>query len=45
MEARLHPLDFRVGAGWSLLELEEKVQQHMVSTLCFLTQYFDLLHF
>jgi len=37
MEARLQPLDFRVGAGWSLQELEEKAQQHMVSILCILT--------
>jgi hypothetical protein len=33
MEARLQPLDFRVGAGWSLQELEEKAREHMVSTL------------
>jgi len=37
MEAHLQPLDFRVGADWSLQELEEKAQQHMVSILCILT--------
>ena len=37
MEARLQPLDFRVGAGWSLQELEEKAQQHAVSILGFLS--------
>jgi hypothetical protein len=37
MEAHLQPLDFRAGAGWSLQELEEKAQQHMVSILCILT--------
>ncbi|XP_069685606.1 klarsicht protein isoform X3 [Periplaneta americana] len=30
MEARLEPLDFRVGVGWSLQELEEKAREHMV---------------
>jgi hypothetical protein len=37
MEARLQPLDFRVGVGWSLQELEEKAREHMVRTLCILT--------
>jgi hypothetical protein len=41
----LEPLDFRVGAGWSLQELEEKAQQHVVSILCILTHIFDQLHF
>jgi hypothetical protein len=36
MEARLQPLDFRVGVGWSLQELEEKAREQMVSTLCLL---------
>ncbi|XP_021925728.1 uncharacterized protein LOC110832755 isoform X2 [Zootermopsis nevadensis] len=30
MESRLQPLDFRVGDGWSLQELEEKAWEHMV---------------
>jgi hypothetical protein len=45
MEAHLQPLDFRAGAGWSLQELEEKAQQHMVSILCILKHIFGLLHF
>lgn len=44
MEARLQPLDFRVGVGWCLQELEEKAREHMVSALCILTNILIISH-
>jgi hypothetical protein len=45
MEARLQPLDFHVGVGWCLQELEEKCREHMVSVLYILTRVLHLLIF